>query len=183
MSAIAMASALGVLLSAPLAVADTPTSAVRTAAQEKISDRLDAFERDAASMRTSLDRYVASMRNPNASASLHAYSLNRAKDQLNSLGRQLDALEALSPQGTTLQQAAIREARPHLQAVADQLDLAIGLHNDDRRNVRSPEFRDAVSEMHQRSDDLYNNVDAITDYENARNQADKARVPTLPDDV
>jgi len=181
--AIAMASALGILLSAPLAVADTSTSAVRTDAQEKIGDRLDLFERDAVSMRTSLDRYVASMRNPNASASLHAYSLNSTKDQLNSLGRQLDVLEELSPQGTTLQQAAIREARPHLEAVADQLDLAIGMHNDDRRNVRSPEFREAVNEMHQRSDDLYSKVDAITDYEKARNQANEARVATLPDDV
>ena len=64
MHAIVMASALGVLLSAPLAVADTPAPTVRTTAQQQLADRLDSFERDAASMRTDLDRYVASMRNP-----------------------------------------------------------------------------------------------------------------------
>jgi hypothetical protein len=183
MHAIVMASALGVLLSAPLAVADTPTPTVRTAAQQQLEDRLDSFERDAASMRTDLDRYAASMRNPAASARLHAYSLNDAKDQVNSLGRQLDVLEELSPRGTELQQSAIREARSHLEAVANQLQLAIGLHNDDRRNVKSADYRAVVTELHELADDLYVKVDAITDYEKARNQAIETSVLTSPDDV
>ena len=53
MHAIVMASALGVLLSA-LSQLPTPTPTVRTAAQQQLEDRLDSFERDAASMRTDL---------------------------------------------------------------------------------------------------------------------------------
>jgi hypothetical protein len=183
MPAFVMASALGVLLSAPLAVADTPVSITRTAAQEKLADRLDLFERDAASMHTSLDRYVASMRHPNKAMQLHAYNLNDAKEQVNSLGRQLDVLEELSPQGTELQQAAIREARPHLEAVADQLHFAISMHNDDRRSVRSLEFRESVNQMYEHASNLYNKVDAITDYEKARNEVIESKALTLPDDV
>src|SRR5215467_10670802 len=104
MPAIAMASALGALLSAPLAVADTPLT--RTDTQEQIADQLDAFERDASDMRTDLDRYASTLRTPSSSLQLHAYNLNDAKEQVNSLGLQLTALEELSPHGTEIQQAA-----------------------------------------------------------------------------
>jgi hypothetical protein len=40
-----------------------------------------------------------------------------------------------------------------------------------------------LKELHERADDLYLKVDAITDYEKARNQAIETSVLTLPDDV
>ena len=180
---ITVASALGVILSAPLAVADTPASPARTTTQEQIAERLDRFEDDAASMRADFDSYVAYLRNPNTSKQLHAYNLNSARDQVNSLGLQLDVLEDLSPHGTELQQAAIREVRPHLEAVADQVGIAIALHTENRHNLLSQDYRDVVNEMYESADNLYSKVDAITDYEKALDKADKARVLTLPDDV
>jgi hypothetical protein len=183
MSVIAMAAALGAIFSAPLAVADTPISQARTAAHEQISEELDRFETAAANMRTDLDRYVASMRNHSSSIQLHSYNLNDARLQVNSLGRQLDVLEALSSQGTELQQAAIREARPHLEAVADHLQTAMLMHNDDRLNVRSQDFRETVNEMYESANNLYVKVDAITDYEKARNRAVENTAPITSDDV
>lgn len=183
MPAIIMASALGAMLSAPLAVADTITAGPRTAAQEQIADRLDAFKLDAVSMRTDLDRYLASMRGHNPSAGLHAYSLNDIKDQVNSLGRQLTALEQLSPQGNALQQSAIREARPHLEAVADHAQTAIEMYNEDQRSVRFTDFRETVNAMFERADDLYVKVDAITDYEKSPGEAIRNNTLTLADDV
>ena len=163
MPAIAMASALGALLSAPLAVADTPLT--RTVTQEQIADQLESFERDASDMRTDLDRYASTLRTPSSSLQLHAYNLNDAKEQVNSLGLQLTALEELSPHGTEIQQAAIREARPHLEAVADHVQTAILLYNDNQRNARLPDFREKVNGMYEHANNLYVEVDTITDGE------------------
>ena len=57
------------------------------------------------------------------------------------------------------------------------------MHNDDRRNVTSADYRAVVTELHERADDLYVKVDAITDYEKARNRFIETSVLTLPDDV
>ena len=181
MTAIAMASALGAIFSAPLAVADTTPTKERTAAQEEISDRLNNFERDAADMRTDLDRYAASMRGHNPATFIHASTLNDAKDQVNSLGRQLSVLEELSPQGNSLQQSAIREARPHLEAVADHVQDAILMFNENQRNTHMLDFRETVTSMYERADDLYVRVDAITDSEKAPGEAIRNNTFTAAD--
>ena len=72
-----MAAALGTVLSAPLAVANTTRSEPRTSAQEKIAERLDRFESVASSMRTEMDHYASSVRGHNDQlflSSLHADS-------------------------------------------------------------------------------------------------------------
>lgn len=66
---------------------------------------------------------------------------------------------------------------------ADQVGIAIALHTENRHNLLSQDYRDVVNEMYESADNLYSNVDAITDYEKALDKADKARVLTLPDDV
>lgn len=106
-----MAAALGAMLSAPLAVADTVRSQPRTQAQEQIAERLDDFKYTAASMRNEIDGYASSVRSNNLQYQSHAYNLNSAREQVNALGAKLSELERLSPQGTELQRTAIREAK------------------------------------------------------------------------
>jgi hypothetical protein len=95
----------------------------------------------------------------------------------------LTALEQLSPQGNALQQSAIREARPHLEAVADHAQTAIEMYNEDQRSVRFTDFRETVNAMFERADDLYVKVDAITDYEKSPGEAIRNNTLTLADDV
>jgi hypothetical protein len=121
---VAMAAMLCAPLAAPLACADNRRPQTRTATQVEIAEQLDRFESGAAALQKQTDHYAALALNNILHSQSHAYELNVARDQVNSLGRELSKLEELSPQGTELQQAAIREARPELQAVADHGNAA-----------------------------------------------------------
>ena len=180
---IAMAAALGATLSAPLAVADNFRSEPRTAAQIEIAEQLDGFESAAAALQKQMDHYAASLRSNKPHLQSHSYNLRYAKEQVNYLGRELNTLEQLGPQGTKLQQMAIREARPHLQAVADHVQSAIVMLNEDQRSHWTPDFREKVKGIYEHADSLYTEVDAITDYEEADLRAVEMNALAESDDV
>jgi DNA repair ATPase RecN len=178
-----MAAALGAILSAPLTVADTVRSQPSAPAQEQIAGQLDGFKYTAASLLNETDQYASSVRSNDLHYQSHAYNLNSAREKVNDLGAKLSELERLSPQGTELQRAAIREAKSHLEALADHLQSIIAMLNDDQRSHRFPDFRDKVKSLYEHADNLYTKVDAITDYEKARDHALGAGVFAGSNDV
>jgi hypothetical protein len=159
-----------VLLS-PLALANTTCLSDRTVAQPQVAEQLDSFERTAASTRSELDWYAAAVRSGSPHRESHAIGLQRARENVNLLGKQMSELETLNAQGTALQQAVIREARPHLEQLADHVQAAIVMLNEGARGYRSQEFRIAVNGMYEHSDRLYIKVDALTDFEKACQRA------------
>ncbi len=165
----AIASSFALL--SPLALANTTCLGDRTVAQPQIAEQLDSFERTAASTRSELDRYAAAIRNGNPHRHSHAGYLQKAREDVNLLGKQMSELETLNPQGTALQQTIIREARPHLEQLAGQVQAAIVMLNEGARGYRSQEFRKAVNGMYEQSDSLYTKVDALTDFEKACQRA------------
>jgi DNA repair ATPase RecN len=174
--AIAIIAALGATLAAPLAFAES-RSGQQTKAQNELPRRLDRFESAAATLQKQTDRYASSVRTNKPERQSHARELNAAKQQVNSLGRELSELERLSPQGTDLQQMAIQEARPHLEAVADHVQSAIVMLNSDKTSHRTPDFYEKVNGMYEHADSLYTKVDAITDHEKARDRAVDVTTP------
>jgi DNA repair ATPase RecN len=165
----AIASSFALL--SPLALANTTCLEDRRVAQPQIAEQLDTFERTAASTRSELDRYASAARNNGLSRQAHAHKLNQAKENVNLLGKQLRELEMLDPQGTGLQQAAIREARPHLKQLADQVQTAIVTLNKGGTSYRLPDFSQAVNGMYRQANSLYTMVDALTDFEKACQRA------------
>ena len=165
----AIASSFALL--SPLALANTSCLEDRTAAQPQIAEQLDTFERTAASTRSDLDSYAAAARSNNLNWQSHASNLNQARENVNLLGKQLRELETLDPQGTALQRAAIREARPHLEQLADHVQTAIVTLNERGSSYRFQDFGDAVNGMYQQADSLYTKVDALTDFEKACQRA------------
>ncbi len=158
-------------LLSPLASAETTCLGERTPAQQQIAKQLDSFERTAALTRSELDGYAAAARNNNLHQRSHASHLDDAKENVNLLGKQMSELEMLNPQGTVLQQAVIREARPHLELLVDHVQDAIVLLDDGTRGYRSQDFREAVNGMYEEADRLYSKVDTLTDFEKACNRA------------
>lgn len=125
-------------LLSPLALANTSCLEDRTAAQPQIAEQLDTFERTAAFTRDDLDSYASAARNNRLSRQAHAFNLSEARENVNLLGKQLRELETLDTQGTALQQAAIREARPHLDQLADHVQTAIVTLNEEQSSYRFP---------------------------------------------
>ncbi len=158
-------------LLSPLASADITCLGERTPAQQQIAVELDSFERTAALTRSELDLYAAAARNGNLHMRSHAGKLDYAKENVNLLGKQLSELESLNTQGTVLQQAVIREARPHLELLVDHVQDAIVMLNEGASGYRSQDFREAVNGMYEQADRLYTKVDTLTDFEKACNRA------------
>lgn len=158
-----------VLLS-PLALANTTCLENRTAAQPQLAAQLDSFERTAASTRSQLDHYASAARHSRLNKESHVNNLQRAKENVNLLGKQLSELET-NAEGTALQQAAIREARPHLEQLADHVQTAIVMLNEGASGYRSQDFGKAVNGMYRQADRLYTKVDALTDFEKACQRA------------
>lgn len=98
----------------------------------------------------------------------HAHSLETLKQQVNQLGQALTALEELKAQANEEQRMAIDNARPHLAAMAEELTQALNLLSDDRRSVYRSPYIDMVSNLYSHAASLYETVDTIMDYENAR---------------
>jgi hypothetical protein len=158
-------------LLSPLASAETTCLGERTPAQREIAQQIDSFERTAALTRSDLDRYAAAARSGDLHKLSHANGLNHAKENVNLLGKQMNELESLNTQGTVLQQAVIREARPHLELLVDHVQDAIVMMNGDTKAYRSQDFRVAVNEMYEQADQLYTRVNTLTDFEKACNRA------------
>ena len=170
---IPMASALlsSFVLFSPLALADSTCLGTRTAAQPQMAELLDSFERGAASTRDQIDHYAAAVRSGNPHRDSHATNLNLARQNVNRLGKQMSEMEELSTQGTPLQQAAIREARPHLELLANDVQTAIVMLKEGATGYRSEDFRKAVNGMYKQADLIYTKVDALNDFEKACNRA------------
>jgi DNA repair ATPase RecN len=165
----AIASSFALL--SPLALANTTCLEDRTVAQPQVAAQLDTFERTAASTRSDLDFYASAARNNNLDRRSHAVNLDQTRENVNLLGKQLRELETLDPQGTALQQAAIREARPHLEQLADHVQTAILTLNAGGNTYRFQDFGQAVDGMYRQADRLYTKVDALTDFAKACQRA------------
>jgi len=100
----------------------------------------------------------------------HAHSLETLKQQVNQLGQTLTTLEELKPQANEGQRMAIDNARPHLAAMAEELTQALNLLSDDRKSVYRSPYTDRVSNLYDHAESLYETVDTIMDYENARSR-------------
>jgi hypothetical protein len=159
-----------VLLS-PLALANTTCLEDRTTAQPQMTEQLDSFERTAASTRSELDHYASAARGGSLNRLSHFSSLQKARENVNLLGKQLSELETPDADRTPLQEAAVREARPHLEQLADHVQTAIVMLNEGASGYRSHDFRKAVNGMYKQADSLYTKVDALTDFEKACQRA------------
>jgi hypothetical protein len=168
---IVIAAALGATLAAPLAFAEISPSEPRTEAQNEITKQLDSFESAARALQLQTDNYASLVRANKPQRESHARQLSIAREQVNYLGRALSEMEELSSQGTELQQMAIQEVRPHLQAVADHVQSAIVMLNENHEIHWTPEFHETVNAIYEHADDLCMKVDALTDYERARERA------------
>ncbi len=159
------------VLMSPLALANTTCLEDRTTAQPQVTEQLDSFERTAASTRSQLDHYASAARGGKLNRVSHVSNLEKAKENVNLLGKQMSELETMDEEGTPLQQAAIREARPHLEQLADHVQTAIVMLNEGSSGYRSHDFHKAVNGMYKQADSLYTKVDALTDFEKACQKA------------
>ena len=133
-----------------------------------VSNQLAFFKLTALDMRTQADRLDSMTPSRQLDWRTHAQSLETLKAQVNQLGRTLASLEELKSQANQGQRMAIENARPHLVIVAQEVTRAIDLLSDDRQSVYQLPYSGTVSNLHNHASTLYETVDTIMDYEDAR---------------
>jgi hypothetical protein len=109
----------------------------------------------------------------------HTNQLNILREKVNQLGKDLAYLESQKPVAAENQVMAMEHARPHLESIAENLTRAIELVHEDRRNVDSAEYVEAVDSVYTHAHDLHTTVDTILDYEASKARLDKLEFPTL----
>jgi DNA repair ATPase RecN len=140
-------------------------------AQAEVADRLADFKRAASQLRREAGTLDARGRS-RVSWQTHTHHLHTVKDHVNQLGVTLAELEALKPQASESQRMAIEHARPHLASVAQSTTRAFELIKDNRGSVHFPEYGEAVSDIYEHADVLHTKLDAVLDFESAKERLD-----------
>jgi hypothetical protein len=166
-------SIIAVLLSVGLAspaFADNP---------KRVGKQLSSFKMTASQMRSEADLLKSYTPSKRLSWQSHTSQLNILREKVNQLGKDLAYLESHKPVAAENQVMAMEHARPHLESIAENLTRAIELVDEDRSNVYSAEYVEAVDSVYTHADDLHSKVDTILDYEASKVRFDKLDLPAL----
>lgn len=101
------------------------------------------------------------------SVQAHAYELERAKETVNSMGRDLAKLQTIRAEALPWQQVAIDQLHPMLTKLAANTTDAIEHLNENRDRLHLPEYRDALENMSAYADQARDLISAHVDYANA----------------
>jgi len=138
-----------------------PRAALATDLMEQARDH--AFE-----VRRTASRLEQMSRTKLFGSETHKWALNDIRDDVNDLGAVLGSLEQIRGDATALQQKAIVDARPRVEALAQATTRAIQLKSDNPANRMFPEYRDAVGSIYENAAELDRMLDAVLDYKEAR---------------
>ena len=137
-----------------------------------VGSQLSDFKTTAYQMRTEAD-VLKSYKGKRLSWETHVRHLSVLKDQVNQLGKNLADLESHKSVANENQVMAIKQVRPHLESIAQTLTFAIESVNENRPNVHSRDYAEAVDSVYAHADDLHTKVETILDYDAARMRLDK----------
>ena len=165
---------------APLSFADAPrqggfsqtftdSTAGPTTEQREVSGLLKEISAGARQASVHADQLKSFVRRPYGySWKIHASELNFARDKINAKGKALERLKELRSEAQPWQQLAIDRVQPLLASLAENTSTAIELLNEDRRNVGTPEYSDAISNMYVYADDVREMIAVKLDYAASR---------------
>lgn len=134
----------------------------------KIDDMLAAFESKAIETRRDAAMLESKRRNRRLSWQTHANQLSVMKEHINEMGKMLAELEGMKSQATLFQEKAIEAARPHLEDMAQRVGKGLIWLNEDRHSISKAEYMDNLHGIWSSADRLYEEVDTIIDYHEAR---------------
>lgn len=132
----------------------------------RVANHLSQFEANAGKASRTADQLESLTRN-RVSWKTHASYLTSLRDSINQMGGTLNKLEALKGDASDLQVKAIDHARPHLKALAANVEGTIISLNSDQKSIHQTAYQENLKEIAVRASTLVDTVDAIRDYEQA----------------
>jgi uncharacterized protein YdiU (UPF0061 family) len=160
--------ALAVVLSLPaLAGAETWNSAADKPHPE-VADQLKGFKRKAVDLRRAADSLQSFTGNGQLSWQSHAHQQTELKEHINQMGQMLAELESQKHVASDTQRMAMEQVRPHLVAAAQNLTQAMELVEERRSHIRHLDYAEAVRNLYDHSENLFEKLDTILDYEKSK---------------
>lgn len=98
----------------------------------------------------------------------HAFYLDRVKGHINAVGKRTAQLQQIRDAVLPSQQQAITEVSSHAAQVAASTQAAILYLNKNQRWLFAPEYRDHLTTIADRSEDMAQTVDKFIDFERSQ---------------
>lgn len=102
----------------------------------------------------------------------HATQLNRMKEEVNELGKDVADLSAARAEGSPWQQDAIDKIDPILRNMADHLSSTIRYLGEHQNQVHMPPYRDYARANYEHSQKMLTMIDDYIDYAEAKAQSE-----------
>jgi hypothetical protein len=169
-SQIVLALAVIALLGAGSVFASSPAQAPESPADlsGRASTLLAEVQDEAVTLRLNAEKLGTLAGNFQYSWQSHAFYLDRVKGHMNAVGERTAELQQISHAVLPWQQQAITEVSSHAAQVAANTQAAILYLNKNQRWLFAPEYRDRLTTIADRSEDMEQTVDKFVDYEKAQ---------------
>ena len=146
------------------------------AGHPEVAERLTLLRQTAADLQDHADT-LSSFTRMRLHWTTHVDGLETLKQHVNEMGKTLTTLEELKPNANEEQRMAIENVRPLLEGVAFELTEAINLVTEDRNSVHRPPYTESVKDIHKQAELLYQTLDVILDYQQARMRLENLDLP------
>jgi len=169
-SQIILALAVIALLGAGSAFASSPPQAPESPADlsRRASTLLAEVQDEAVRLRFHAEKLATIAGNFQHSWQSHAFCLDRVKEHINAVGERTAELQQIRNTVLPWQQQAITEVSSHAAQVAASTQAAILHLNKNQLWLFAPEYRDHLTTIADRSEDMAQTVDKFVDFERSQ---------------
>lgn len=148
---------------APLTVSTTHLSGRATTLLAKI-------QTETAALRPHAETLATFARNPQISWQSHAFYLERVKGHINAVGERLAELQQIRGSVLPWQQEAIGRVTSHAAQVAASTEAAIVYLGENQGRLFVRDYRDHLTTIADRSEDMHQTVSQFLNYDKAQQQ-------------
>ena len=151
-----------------LASPKAPSADVSPYFSERASTLLTEIQSETAAMQLNAETLGTFARNPQFHWRSHAFHLDQVKGHINNVGERIAELQRISDFVQPWQQKAIDQVTSHAAQVASGTQAAIVHLSANQNRLFVPEYRDQLTTVAERSEDMKQTVDKYLEYEKAQ---------------
>ena len=157
-----------------------PSAAAEGSANQYLSRRaselLTEIQREGAGLMRPAETLGTFSRNPRLSWQSHAYYLDKVKGHINAVGERTAELQGMSDAVLPWQQQAISEVTAHAAQIAASTQAAIVHLRENQNRLFVPEYRDHLTTIADRSEDMKQTVDKFLRYEKTQQELQQLQI-------
>lgn len=142
---------------------------------ERASMLLAEIQEEAARLGPHAETLGTFARSPQHSWQSHAFYLEKVKSHINAVGERTAELQQIRDSVPPWQQQAISALVPHAAQVAASTQAAIMHLRENQNRLFVPEYREHLTAVADRADDMKQTVDKFLNYEKAKQNYEEAR--------